>query len=88
MDQISSVLQNSLVKLPELVEYLQDHYVPHPCDCPAQSQIKQFLVAVAMSKLDSQFCKRERCAFMHVVPFVGPLHISLNGIEDLVEQYR
>jgi len=88
IDQISNVWRKLFDNVPEMVETLSDTYVPHPGDCPCQTQMKRFLIAVKHGRFNSKFTDKEKDALAHVVPFVGPLHISLNGIEDLIVQYR
>ena len=86
--QVANVWRELFDKIPNLVDMMSSCYVPHPGDCPSQGQLKRFMVAVHNGDYDRQFSAKEKQAILNLVPFVGPLHISLNGIQDLIIQFR
>jgi len=88
VDNVASTWRELFDRIPKLVEVMNATYLPHPADCPSQSQLKKLMFAIDRGEYAETFSSEEKSAILNLVPFVGPLHISLNGIQDLIVQSR
>ncbi|PKY29956.1 hypothetical protein RhiirB3_446809 [Rhizophagus irregularis] len=68
----------SFIELPEIQTYLNNYVIPIPADFPGQLYIRKAIVKKLES--DNSSIPRE---ITHLLPFLGPLHLSLNTRESV-----
>ncbi|GET64460.1 hypothetical protein GLOIN_2v1830060 [Rhizophagus irregularis DAOM 181602=DAOM 197198] len=79
---------NTFLRLPETKEYLKMFVIPFPADFPGQLFIRRAVTkrlkmeagTEPEPELESSIPKE----IMHLVPFLGPLHVSLNTRESVM----
>ena len=65
-------------RLPKVQVYLNDHVIPIPADFPGQLYIRKAIV----KKLESNNSNIPN-EITHLLPILGPLHLSLNTRESV-----
>ena len=71
------------VELSELQEYLSENVIPVPADFPGQYYIRK---AITLKRLYGDNIDIPN-QILHLVPFLGPLHVSLNTRESTIKMY-
>jgi len=74
-DDYLNILKN-FVNTPEIKEYLQKNIIVVPCDFPGQKYIRKLIVKKIFNENNN--IPNE---ISNMVPFLGPLHVSLNTRE-------
>ncbi|PKK74738.1 hypothetical protein RhiirC2_846591 [Rhizophagus irregularis] len=69
----------SFIELPEIKSYLEQYIIPIPADFPGQLFIRRAIVGVLKSDNNASISNN----IAHLIPFLGPLHVSLNSRESL-----
>jgi hypothetical protein len=72
------------VKLPELQEYLIKYAIPVPADFPGQYYVRKAITLKRLYGDDIDIPNQ----ILHLVPFLGPLHVSLNTRESTIKLYH
>ncbi len=67
------------LRLPEAKEYLEKYIIPLPADFPGQLFVRRAIV----NKLESESELTIPKEITHLVPMLGPLHVSLNTRESV-----
>ena len=65
-------------RLPEIQAYLNNYVIPIPADFPGQLYIRKAIV----KKLESDNSNIPK-EITHLLPFLGPLHLSFNTRESV-----
>ncbi|CAI2201685.1 9367_t:CDS:2, partial [Funneliformis geosporum] len=65
------------VELPKIQSYLKNYIIPIPADFPGQLYISRAIVNKMKLGIQSQISDY----ILHIVPILGPLHVSLNTRE-------
>ncbi|RGB39828.1 hypothetical protein C1646_754070 [Rhizophagus diaphanus] len=65
-------------RIPEIQKYLKIYLIPIPADFSSQLYIRRAIV----QKLKPQECSTIPNEITHLVPFLGPLHVTLNTKES------
>ncbi|UZO22821.1 uncharacterized protein OCT59_015170 [Rhizophagus irregularis] len=69
----------SFIELPEIVNYLRQYTIPIPADFPGQLFIRRAIVNILKSNNNVPTSNN----ITHLIPFLGPLHVSLNSRESV-----
>ncbi|CAB4411373.1 unnamed protein product [Rhizophagus irregularis] len=65
----------SFIELPEIKIYLKQYTIPIPADFPKQLFIRRAIVNILKSDNNASISNN----IIHLIPFLGPLHLSLNS---------
>ncbi|GET63358.1 hypothetical protein GLOIN_2v1778876 [Rhizophagus irregularis DAOM 181602=DAOM 197198] len=69
----------SFIELPEIKSYLEQYIIPIPADFHGQLFIRRAIVGVLKSDNNASISNN----IAHLIPFLGPFHVSLNSRESL-----
>ena len=72
---------NNLLDVPELKSYLEQYVLPTPMDYPGQFYVRRAI----SSCLNSGNRFNLSPLLLHIIPMIGPLHVSLNSRETVVK---
>ena len=86
LKSLSNYLQaiTPFVELPELQEYLNKYAIPVPADFPGQYYVRKAITLKRLYGDDIDIPNQ----ILHLVPFLGPLHVSLNTRESTIKIYH
>jgi hypothetical protein len=70
---------NYFQRLPEIKTYLEHYIIPIPADFPGQLFIRRAIVNILESDNNASISNK----ITHLIPFLGPLHVSLNSRESV-----
>src|SRR5436190_8464647 len=74
-----SVVRSIINDIPELCTYLEKNILVAPMDYPGQKNIRRAIVHRITKGEQSNIPQQ----ILNIVPFIGPLHVSLNSRETV-----